>query len=185
MDESTPKKNQQGFKRPLPFFPKDPGAKKVKVEALQHCVEVHQERQQSVPDSISQVDPVCLHPKNAIIEDHRAGYLVCSECGVVVGEWFIDVAAECRSDEEKTSDGKLLKVYKKIEEIAERIHLVRCIVNQAKDYFKKMYEGKFLKRRSHYVIAAACLFIACNKEGVSRAYEEISGAGGKRAMVFR
>eukprot|EP00045_Choanoeca_perplexa_P008129 m.74519 g.74519 ORF g.74519 m.74519 type:complete len:113 (-) comp14364_c0_seq4:969-1307(-) len=37
------------------------------------------------------------HPKAHLIEDYRAGDLICSECGKVVGDRVIDVGTEWRS----------------------------------------------------------------------------------------
>ena len=37
------------------------------------------------------------HPKAALIEDHRAGDQICSECGLVVGDRVVDVGSEWRS----------------------------------------------------------------------------------------
>jgi len=37
------------------------------------------------------------HPKSHLIEDHRAGDLVCPDCGLVVGERLVDVSTEWRS----------------------------------------------------------------------------------------
>merc|ERR1719219_2458221 len=37
------------------------------------------------------------HPDAALIEDHRAGDQICSECGLVVGDRVIDVGSEWRT----------------------------------------------------------------------------------------
>uniref|UniRef100_A0A915CU44 Transcription initiation factor IIB n=1 Tax=Ditylenchus dipsaci TaxID=166011 RepID=A0A915CU44_9BILA len=37
------------------------------------------------------------HPSAHLIEDHRAGDMVCPECGLVVGDRLIDVGTEWRS----------------------------------------------------------------------------------------
>jgi len=124
MEESDTKPNQ-GFKRPLPFIPKDSAAKKVKIELAQPCADVKERKQMSTT---------------------------------------------IYSEEE------LRNVCKQVEDMAARIHLVGRIVIRAKGYFKQMQDGKFMKGRCHNGIAAACLYIACNKEGVSRTHEEISRA---------
>jgi len=80
MDGSAPKKNQ-GFKRPLPFIPKYPAAKKAKIEA-QPCV--IQERKLAISVSSRRVDSVRPHPENAIVEDHRVGELVLSVASSLV-----------------------------------------------------------------------------------------------------
>jgi transcription initiation factor TFIIB len=45
------------------------------------------------------------HPDAALIEDHRAGDMICSQCGLVVGDRIIDVGSEWRTfanDKEST-----------------------------------------------------------------------------------
>ena len=37
------------------------------------------------------------HPDAALLEDHRAGDMICSECGLVVGDRVIDVGSEWRA----------------------------------------------------------------------------------------
>lgn len=41
---------------------------------------------------------VCYaHPDSPLIEDYRAGDMICSECGLVVGDRVIDVGSEWRT----------------------------------------------------------------------------------------
>merc|ERR1712142_99874 len=41
---------------------------------------------------------VCpTHPDAHLVEDHRAGDMICSECGLVVGDRVIDVGSEWRT----------------------------------------------------------------------------------------
>lgn len=41
---------------------------------------------------------VCYaHPESPLIEDYRAGDMICSECGLVVGDRVIDVGSEWRT----------------------------------------------------------------------------------------
>ncbi|GBM28506.1 Transcription initiation factor IIB, partial [Araneus ventricosus] len=50
---------------------------------------------------------VCpYHPDASLIEDYRAGDMICSECGLVVGDRVIDVGSEWRtfSNEKADSD---------------------------------------------------------------------------------
>ena len=37
------------------------------------------------------------HPDAQLIEDHRAGDMICSACGLVVGDRVIDVGSEWRT----------------------------------------------------------------------------------------
>ncbi len=36
------------------------------------------------------------HPNSVLIEDHRAGDMICSMCGLVVGDRIVDVSSEWR-----------------------------------------------------------------------------------------
>ncbi|PIO74888.1 TFIIB zinc-binding protein, partial [Teladorsagia circumcincta] len=38
-----------------------------------------------------------IHPNVHLVEDHRAGDVVCPECGLVVGDRLVDVGTEWRS----------------------------------------------------------------------------------------
>ncbi|RWS19362.1 transcription initiation factor IIB-like protein, partial [Leptotrombidium deliense] len=46
------------------------------------------------------------HPDSNLIEDYRAGDVICSECGLVVGDRVIDVSSEWRnfSDDNRNYD---------------------------------------------------------------------------------
>ena len=47
------------------------------------------------------------HPDAALIEDHRAGDMICSACGLVVGDRVIDVGSEWRTfSNEKGSEDR-------------------------------------------------------------------------------
>jgi transcription initiation factor TFIIIB Brf1 subunit/transcription initiation factor TFIIB len=37
------------------------------------------------------------HPNSVLIEDHRAGDMICSMCGLVVGDRIVDVSSEWRT----------------------------------------------------------------------------------------
>ena len=57
--------------------------------------------------------------------------------------------------------------------MAERINMANSIKDQANVLFKQVYETKALRGRTTGAIAAACLYIACRKEGVPRTFKEI------------
>ncbi len=47
------------------------------------------------------------HPDAPMIEDYRAGDMICSECGLVVGDRVIDVGSEWRTfSNEKGGDDR-------------------------------------------------------------------------------
>jgi len=56
--------------------------------------------------SSSQTVRCSYHPEAPLIEDYRAGDMICSECGLVVGDRVVDVGSEWRtfSNEKSTSD---------------------------------------------------------------------------------
>lgn len=159
-----------------------------------------------------------MHPEANLIEDHRAGDMVCPECGLVVGDRIVDVGTEWRSfNNEKScsdpsrvgapensllsgsdlsttilagpsgnnelanlqrknvnnSDRQLIQAFGVIREMSERIHLPKSIQDQANKVFKDVLDTKALKGRNYEAIAAACLYIACRKEGVPRTFKEI------------
>jgi len=159
------------------------------------------------------------HPTAHLIEDHRAGDLICPECGLVVGDRLVDVSSEWRSfnNEKNTkdpsrvgapenvllsgsnlsttiaagasegdselanlqrkqmnsSDRQLISAFKVIGEMCERIHLAKSIKDQADLFYTKALETKQLKGKNSEAVAAACLYIACRKEGVPRTFKEI------------
>jgi transcription initiation factor TFIIB len=46
------------------------------------------------------------HPNAILVEDHRAGDMICTECGLVVGERIIDVSSEWRTFANSDKDQK-------------------------------------------------------------------------------
>lgn len=44
------------------------------------------------------------HPEAVLIEDHRAGDMICSNCGLVVGDRVVDVGSEWRTFSDSNSD---------------------------------------------------------------------------------
>jgi len=161
------------------------------------------------------------HPDAHLIEDHRAGDIICPECGLVVGDRLVDVGTEWRSfsnersgndpsrvgapenpllgsgdlsttfsvgyggsesdkslsnAQRKTmnnSDRQMTQAITSIRDMAERIHLTRGIQDQAARIYKEVLDSKVLRGRNHEAQTAACLYIACRKEGVPRTFKEI------------
>jgi transcription initiation factor TFIIB len=71
------------------------------------------------------------------------------------------------------SDRALINAFREITSMADRINLPQTIVDCANNLFKQVHDGKSLKGRANYVIASACLYIACRQEGVPRTFKEI------------
>lgn len=161
------------------------------------------------------------HPTAHLVEDHRAGDVVCPECGIVVGDRLVDVGTEWRSFSNERSgndpsrvgapenpllsgsdlsttiavgfggsdtdqslanaqrknmnntDRQMTQAINVIREMSERIHLTRPIQDQAAKIYKNVLDSKALRGRNNEAQAAACLYIACRKEGVPRTFKEI------------
>jgi transcription initiation factor TFIIB len=158
------------------------------------------------------------HPEAHLIEDHRAGDMVCPECGLVVGDRIVDVGTEWRSfNNEKSckdpsrvgapenpllsgsdlstsvvvapgqdydlfnlqrkqtnnSDRQLIQAFGIIREMSDRINLAGSIQDQANKLFKDVLVTGALRGKNSEAVAAACLYIACRKEGVPRTFKEI------------
>lgn len=45
-----------------------------------------------------------MHPDTHLIEDHRAGDIICPDCGMVVGDRVVDVSSEWRTFSDSNSD---------------------------------------------------------------------------------
>ncbi|KAI6186759.1 hypothetical protein M3Y98_00167500 [Aphelenchoides besseyi] len=162
------------------------------------------------------------HPNAHLIEDHRAGDVVCPECGLVVGDRLVDVGTEWRSFSNERSgndpsrvgapenplfngsdlstsmavgygasdgDQSLANAQRKninstdrqmsqaigvIREMSERIHLPRPIQDQAAKIYKDVLDSKALRGKNNEAQAAACLYIACRKEGVPRTFKVLT-----------
>lgn len=159
------------------------------------------------------------HPNTHLVEDHRAGDIVCPECGLVVGDRLVDVGTEWRSFSNErsgndpsrvgapenpllgssdlsttiavgfgasegdqslansqrknmnNSDRQMSQAMGVIREMCERIHLTRTIQEQAAKTFKDVLDSKALRGRNNEAQAAACLYIACRKDGVPRTFK--------------
>lgn len=74
-----------------------------------------------------------------------------------------------------TSDGKtyLPKIRQEITRQADRIHLPKSLIEHAIGLAKTTYEQKILKRPNTAELAAAVIYIACERENVRRSYKEI------------
>ncbi|KAJ1354398.1 Transcription initiation factor IIB [Parelaphostrongylus tenuis] len=162
-----------------------------------------------------------IHPNAHLVEDHRAGDVICPECGLVVGDRLVDVGTEWRSFSNERSgadpsrvgapenpllsggdlstsiavgfgasdsdnslansqrksmnntDRQMTQAMSVIREMSERIHLAKSIQDLASKTFKDVLDSKALKGKNNEAQAAACLYIACRKEGVPRTFKEI------------
>ncbi|XP_073213252.1 transcription initiation factor IIB isoform X2 [Lepidochelys kempii] len=114
------------------------------------------------------------HPDSILVEDYRAGDMICPECGLVVGDRVIDVGSEWRtfSNDKATKDPS--RVGDTQNPLLSDGDLTTMIgKDRTNNLFKQVYEQKSLKGRSNDAIASACLYIACRQEGVPRTFKEI------------
>lgn len=74
----------------------------------------------------------------------------------------------------KASDRNVIHAFKNISIISDRIGLPKRIVDCAKHLFKKVEDGKLLRGKPMNGIIAACIYIACRMERVTRTFKEIS-----------
>lgn len=57
--------------------------------------------------------------------------------------------------------------------MADRINIVKTIVDRANCLFKRVHDTRSLKGRSYVAVASACLYIACRQEAVPRTFKEV------------
>ena len=112
------------------------------------------------------------HPSSYLVEDRRAGDLICTECGLVVGDRVVDVDQHWPLTQDTALvDHQYEPSSCSAGEIAERLCLSPSVSSQASLLLKEFGVGK-----SREASAAACLFIACRLAGVSRSFREICSA---------
>ena len=145
-------------------------------------------------------DLVCEnHPTSSLIHDWSAGDIVCSDCGLVVQERAIDVGTEWRTFSNETSitedrsrvgpiENKNLttkveiKADKKIKDMADKLNLDASIINSAQNIFHKINEENLLRGRSHALVIATCIYIACRKQHVPRSFKELESVSKASAV---
>jgi transcription initiation factor TFIIB len=125
------------------------------------------------------------HPQGLLIDDHHTGDVICSECGLVLGEKF-EVAIytpDKRVPQQEyepppfqhyavsQKDNNLSTALDQIATFADRIHLTTDIVDSAQQLYIRVYQS--IKGKSSDAIGGACLYIACRQKGVPRTFMEI------------
>uniref|UniRef100_A0A0D9XSQ5 TFIIB-type domain-containing protein n=1 Tax=Leersia perrieri TaxID=77586 RepID=A0A0D9XSQ5_9ORYZ len=164
-----------------------------------------------------------------VVVDHATGDTICTDCGLVLEERYVDETSEWRtfsdsaggedrdpnrlggrSDpflthaqlgtvvastaakrqsnatslprvhldigrESSSQENSLVVAFRAITDMAEQLHLVATIRDHAKEIFKKLEEAKLCpKGRNRDATYAACLHMACRKEGKPRTYAELA-----------
>ena len=122
------------------------------------------------------------HPQGILIDDHHTGDVICSECGLVLGERF-EVLYNKRIPQSEPppfqrygstvsrKDNNLATALDQIATFADRIHLTSDIVDSAQQLYIRVYQS--IKGKSTDAIGGACLYIACRQKGVPRTFMEI------------
>lgn len=63
--------------------------------------------------------------------------------------------------------------FKKIDEMASTMQLVQLVKDKAKEIFKDMEEKKAIKGRNSEALIAACIYIGCRQNEMTRSWKEI------------
>ena len=97
-------------------------------------------------------------------------------------EGNVPAGSQCTTKMEKRPSKPLLKTYKEIATMAEKLHLPTAVLNRAKDLFTRVkdVDGRFLQGRGNNIIGSACLYVACwmqGEEGAPYTLKEIWIAG--------
>ena len=158
-----------------------------------------------------------------LIEDHRQGDLICTECGLVVESRTIDECSEWRtfSDSDKSGgdpsrtvgatntmlkggglsttigrnpdgsfnqtlqrlhnragnpDKVLMSAFSQISDMADRMGMNQVAKNGACDLYSMVSTAHSTQGKASVAMFAACLYIACRQEGMTRTFKEICGA---------
>ncbi|KAL3533749.1 hypothetical protein ACH5RR_007270 [Cinchona calisaya] len=164
-------------------------------------------------------DSCCTDCKKntVVVIDHVAGDTVCSECGLVLEERYIDETPEWRNfapceydpvrigapvnpllgdaglatsiSERPDGDSSLARLqnrhsggerdraiflgFKAIADLADRLSLVGTIKDRASEMYRRLKDQKCTRGRNLDTLVAACIYIACRKEGKPRTLKEI------------
>ena len=112
------------------------------------------------------------HPSSYLVEDRRAGDLICTECGLVVGDRVVDVDHHWPLTQDTSlADHQYEWSSCPAGDIADRLCLNPSVASRASGLLREFGVAK-----SQEASAAACLFIACRLAGVSRSFREICSA---------
>lgn len=74
----------------------------------------------------------------------------------------------------KPGEKALLAAFRDIGAKCDRIGLPRLIADKAKQFYKLVEDSKSMKGKNSEGIMAACIYLACRQENVTRTYKEIS-----------
>ncbi|KQK05065.1 transcription initiation factor IIB-2 [Brachypodium distachyon] len=187
------------------------------------------------------------HRATEVVLDHGTGDTICTDCGMVLDEHYIDEGQEWRVFGDDSAGGEdrdpcrvgsagdpflrgdgllstcivhsaksksrsrsgsdpaaalhlprmmldvggpapdtaLVDAFRGIADMADRLGLVATIRDSAKQTFKRLEEAKGCPRgaRSRDAVYAACLYVACRKEGMPRTYKELASVTAQGAAA--
>jgi transcription initiation factor TFIIB len=127
------------------------------------------------------------------------GDLICPDCGLVVQDRAIDVGSEWRTfsneiglneDHSRVGPAENRNVIVPVEfiadwkmrDISEKLKLDSSIVDSAQSIFHKINEQGLLRGRSHELVVATCIYIACRKLNVPRSFKELEAVSKANAV---
>lgn len=103
-----------------------------------------------------------MHVDSTVISQWDAGSGSAKELGRVHG----------RATNQK-GEKQLFHAFREIQAMCERIGLQKVTIDSAKQLYKKVEDGKLLRGRAPEAIMAACIYIGCRENGVTRTFKEI------------
>lgn len=107
-----------------------------------------------------------------LVYDHQSGHTICSECGLLLGS---TVTVKANNPGLKP-DSPVGRAFKTIDDMAGKLGLHERVNNRAKELYKKADDSKIIGRqRNPKAVVAACLYLACQQEGLPRTLKEING----------
>lgn len=128
-------------------------------------------------------DPVRVgHRMNPLVTSGGLGTIITKKPSSSRSEASSEILTSARKmwqlkDDEK--DGHVLYAFRIMDDMAEKLELLEIITDHAKEIYKKAEDGKVLGKNKTMkrVIGgiAACLYLACQEEGVPRTLKELHG----------
>jgi transcription initiation factor TFIIB len=119
-------------------------------------------------------------PSNPLLADADGDLFLASTAIAVLGAGDNHGGAKdlnrvhARASTKGTLEKNLLKAFRDISAMSERVGLPRIIADRAKAIFKKVEDDKLCRGKTSEGIIAACIYIACRQERVPRTFREIS-----------
>ena len=82
------------------------------------------------------------------------------------------------------SRAALLSGFRKVSELVDRLGATTIVCDRAKLLLKRATESKRVKRSQPEALAAACVYVACHQEGVTRTFKEVCAISGVSVKVL-